>query len=85
MLNPDDTNLSESSNFSAGVSAVAIKTPAFWSVKPEMWFAELESQFGLGNISAESTKIHYVIAAINCDNLTCVSDLVGNRIITLAL
>ncbi|GBM63101.1 hypothetical protein AVEN_68552-1 [Araneus ventricosus] len=75
MSNPDYTKLSESSNSSAGVSAVAIKTPAFWSEKPELWFAQLESQFALGNIS---TKFHFVIAALNSDDLTCVLDLVLN-------
>ncbi|GBM56496.1 hypothetical protein AVEN_110515-1 [Araneus ventricosus] len=63
---------------SAGVSAVAIKTPPFWSDKPELWFAQLESQFALGNISVDSTKFHYVIAALNSVDLTCVSDLVLN-------
>ncbi|GBN23335.1 hypothetical protein AVEN_168340-1 [Araneus ventricosus] len=78
MPNSADIRLSESSNSSADVSAVAIKTPAFWSDKPELWFAELESQFAFGNISVDSTKFHYVIAALNSDDLTCVSDLVLN-------
>ncbi|GBN60379.1 hypothetical protein AVEN_147758-1 [Araneus ventricosus] len=60
------------------VSAVAIKTPAFWSDKPELWFAQLESQFALGNISVDSTKFHYVIASLNINDLTCVSDIVLN-------
>ncbi|GBM60202.1 hypothetical protein AVEN_273511-1 [Araneus ventricosus] len=76
--NPDDTKLNESSNSSAGVSAVAIKTPAFWSDKQELWFAQIVSQFALGNISVDSTKFHYVIAALNSDYLPCVSVLVLN-------
>ncbi|GBN84550.1 Transposon Ty3-I Gag-Pol polyprotein [Araneus ventricosus] len=75
MPNSADIRLSESSNSSADVSAVAIKTPAFWSDKAELWFAQLESQFALGNISVDSTKFHYVIAALNSDDLACVSDL----------
>ncbi|GBN78287.1 hypothetical protein AVEN_58720-1 [Araneus ventricosus] len=71
MPNPDDSKLGECNNFSAGVSAVAIETPAFCSDKPEIWFAQLESQFALGNISVDSTKFHYVIAALNSDDLTC--------------
>ncbi|GBM53621.1 hypothetical protein AVEN_105503-1 [Araneus ventricosus] len=78
MPNPDDTKLSVSNNSSAGVSAVANKTPAFWSDKPELWFAQLESRFALGNISVDSTKFHYVIAALSTDDLTCVSDIVLN-------
>ncbi|GBN30008.1 hypothetical protein AVEN_144401-1 [Araneus ventricosus] len=78
MPNSADIRLSESSNSSADVSAVAIKTPAFWSDKPELWFAQLESQFALGNISVDSIKFRYVIAALNSDDLTCVSDLVLN-------
>ncbi|GBN63668.1 hypothetical protein AVEN_169648-1, partial [Araneus ventricosus] len=64
MPNSADIRLSESSNSSAGISAVAIKTPVFRSDKPELWFAQLESQFALGNISVDSTKFHYVIAAL---------------------
>ncbi|GBO12714.1 hypothetical protein AVEN_10707-1 [Araneus ventricosus] len=82
MPNLDDTKLSDSSNYSAGVSAVAIKTPAFWSYKPELWFAQLQSQFALGNISVDSTKFHCVIAALNSDDLTCVSDIVLNPPLT---
>ncbi|GBM71647.1 hypothetical protein AVEN_269198-1 [Araneus ventricosus] len=78
MPNPDYTKLSESSNFYAGVSVVATETLAFWSNKPELWFAQLESQFALGNIYVDSTKFHYVIAALNSDDFTCVSDLVLN-------
>ncbi|GBO08231.1 hypothetical protein AVEN_81663-1 [Araneus ventricosus] len=78
MLNPDDTKLGECNNYSASVSALAIKTPAFCSDTPVLWFAQLESRFALGNISLDSTKFHYVIADLNSDNLTCVSDLVLN-------
>ncbi|GBM24174.1 hypothetical protein AVEN_5265-1 [Araneus ventricosus] len=78
MPNSADIWLSWSSNSSAGVSAVAIKTPAFWSDKPELWFAQLESQFTLGNISVDSNKFHYVLAALNSDDSTCVSVLVLN-------
>ncbi|GBN10652.1 hypothetical protein AVEN_206241-1 [Araneus ventricosus] len=75
MPNPDCTKLREGNNSSAGVSAAAIKTPAFWSDKPELWFAQLESQSALGNISVDSTKFHYVIAVLSSDDLTCVCDL----------
>ncbi|GBL94704.1 hypothetical protein AVEN_84009-1 [Araneus ventricosus] len=78
MPNPQDIKLSESGNFTAGVSAVAIKTPAFWSDKQEMWFAQLESQFALGNISFDFTEFHFVITALNSDDLTCVFGLVLN-------
>ncbi|GBM75142.1 hypothetical protein AVEN_163609-1 [Araneus ventricosus] len=74
MPNSADIRLSEISNSSAGISAIAIKTPAFWSDKPELWLA----QFALGNISVDSTKFHYVIAALNSDDLACVSDIVLN-------
>ncbi|GBL92213.1 hypothetical protein AVEN_91543-1 [Araneus ventricosus] len=73
MPNPADTKFSESSNSSAGVSAVAIKTPAFQSCGSLSL-----NLFAFGNISVDSTKFHYVIAALNSDDLTCVSDLVLN-------
>ncbi|GBM05147.1 hypothetical protein AVEN_197710-1 [Araneus ventricosus] len=76
MPNSADIRLSESSNSTADVPAVAIKTPAFWSDRTKFWLAQLESQFALGNISGDSTKFHCVIEALNSDDITCVSDLV---------
>ncbi|GBM50953.1 hypothetical protein AVEN_114606-1 [Araneus ventricosus] len=78
MPNLVDTKIIESSNSSASVSAIAIKKTSFWSDKPELWFAQLESQFALENISVDSTKFHCVIAALNRDDLTCILDLVLN-------
>ncbi|GBO11727.1 hypothetical protein AVEN_95120-1 [Araneus ventricosus] len=45
MPNPDHTKLGECNNYSASVSAVAIKTPAFCSDTPVLWFAQFECFF----------------------------------------
>jgi len=47
------------------VNAVAVKLPAFWSTRPEVWFALIESQFTTKNITADNTKYHHAVAALD--------------------
>nr|XP_042902637.1 uncharacterized protein LOC122270194 [Parasteatoda tepidariorum] len=62
------------------------KLQFFWNDKPELWFAQLESQFKLANITVDSTKFYYVVSSLGSDDLTgsddldltCVSDIVLN-------
>ncbi|XP_067122353.1 uncharacterized protein [Centruroides vittatus] len=64
---------------SAGVpqiSRVAVKPPPFWKNKPSLWFAQLEAQFAIANISADTTKYYYVISTLESDILESVHDLV---------
>ncbi|GBO27108.1 hypothetical protein AVEN_112939-1, partial [Araneus ventricosus] len=39
------------------------ETPAFWNDKPELWLAQLESRFALGNISVDSTGFVRVLTS----------------------
>jgi len=54
----------------AGIGAVAIKLPPFWTVDPAVWFAQVESQFQVRQppITADDRKYNYVVAAL--DNST---------------
>ncbi|XP_023231811.1 uncharacterized protein LOC111631739 [Centruroides sculpturatus] len=64
---------------SAGVpqiSRVAVKPPPFWKNNPTLWFAQLEAQFAIANVSANITKYYYVISTIESDILESVHDLV---------
>ena len=55
-------------NTTPAVNAVAVKLPAFWNSKPELWFIQVESQFSTRNITDEITKFNYVVQAL--DNTT---------------
>ncbi|XP_067122025.1 uncharacterized protein [Centruroides vittatus] len=58
------------------VTRVAVKPPPFWKPNLTLWFAQLEAQFVISGISADSTKFNHVISAIESDVLNSVSDLI---------
>ncbi|XP_023227142.1 uncharacterized protein LOC111627745 [Centruroides sculpturatus] len=58
------------------VTRVAVKPPPFWKPNPTLWFAQLEAQFAISGISADSTKFNHVISAIESEVLNSVSDLI---------
>ena len=47
------------------VNAVSLKLPQFWQSKPEVWFTVIESQFQTKNITADATKYHYAVTALD--------------------
>lgn len=60
------------------VHRVALKLPTFWEKAPELYFVSIEAQFSLSNITQDTTKYHAVIAALNSDVLSHISDIVLN-------
>ena len=58
------------------LSRVAFRAPPFWKANPDLWFMQLESQFYTAGITSEDTKFHSVIAALDTEILTYVSDIV---------
>lgn len=58
------------------VSRVAFRAPPFWKTNPELWFLQLESQFVSAGITVDLTKFHMVVSVLDCDVLSCVSDIV---------
>lgn len=59
----------------AEISRVTVKPPPFWKTNPTLWFIQLESQFALANITADETKFHYVVSAMDSDMLNSVCNL----------
>ena len=58
------------------VGHITTKVPPFWKANPTLWFCQLESQFFTKGITAEKTKYHSVVAAIESDVLAQVSDII---------
>ncbi|XP_075163295.1 uncharacterized protein LOC142235932 [Haematobia irritans] len=56
----------------------AIKIPRFWREHPLLWFAQVEAQFALYRIGDERTKYHILVAELDTELLTHVSDIVLN-------
>nr|XP_042912876.1 uncharacterized protein LOC122272906 [Parasteatoda tepidariorum] len=59
----------------AQIAHVSVKPPPFWKSNPTLWFVRLEAQFSLANIITELTKFNHVVAALDADVLTSVSDI----------
>lgn len=73
---PNETDPTQQSSLANNqISHVAVKPPPFWKTNPTLWFVRLEAQFSLAQITAETTKFNHVVAAIDADVLTSVSDI----------
>lgn len=59
------------------VDRVSVKPPPFWKTDPRLWFLQLEAQFQIAHITADLTKYNYVLAAIDTDILTQVTDFLA--------
>lgn len=71
-MSTDDQSDVSSSN----IARVTIRPPPFWKVNPNLWFAQLEAQFNIAGITADSTKFYHVLSAMESDILNTVSDIV---------
>ncbi|XP_073830410.1 uncharacterized protein [Musca autumnalis] len=56
----------------------AIKIPRFWRENPSLWFVQVEAQFALNGIDSEQKKYYIIIAELETELLTHVSDIVLN-------
>lgn len=48
----------------AEVSKVAIRVPPFWPARPEVWFQQIEAQFILNGITADTTKFYHIMSQL---------------------
>ncbi|KAJ8709962.1 hypothetical protein PYW07_009328 [Mythimna separata] len=57
---------------------VGVRSPPFNAEDPLLWFAQLEGQFVLSNITTDSTKFYYVLAQLEPQHSAEVRDLIVN-------
>ncbi|GBO10971.1 Retrovirus-related Pol polyprotein from transposon 297, partial [Araneus ventricosus] len=80
MGTPRDNGESDTKpSVSAEIARVAFKPPPLWRHNVELWFSQIESQFLFSGISQEETKFHHVVAILEEDISSYVSDLVRCR------
>lgn len=60
----------------AAVSRVAIRVPPFWPADPFLWFAQLEGQFLIHNITRDDTKYGYVIGNLEARYAAEIKDII---------
>ncbi|XP_049308435.1 uncharacterized protein LOC115065735 [Bactrocera dorsalis] len=55
---------------------ISIKAPPFYSEKPALWFAQLESQFRMRSILTEVDKFHVAVPLIDTRSASTVEDII---------
>lgn len=58
------------------VNRIALKLPQFWRSNIQLWFAQVEAAFILSGITVDETKYASLVASIDADTLTHVSDII---------
>lgn len=76
----DDDNAALNTNRGndSHVARVALKLPPFWKNNIKLWFIQAESNFELSGITNENTKYNNIVAAVDPETLTNVSDILLN-------
>lgn len=61
------------------IAAVTLKLPPFWSADPQIWFAQVESQFITRKITSQDTKFHHIVATLPPEVAVDIRDLIINK------
>lgn len=61
---------------------VGVRVPPFYPQRPALWFAQLESQFILSNITSDTTKFHYTLSQLEPAYAAEVEDIISDPNIT---
>lgn len=57
---------------------VGVRPPPFWPEEPALWFAQMEGQFILSNVTADATKFYQVIAQLDHRYAKEVKEIITN-------
>ncbi|CAK1597767.1 unnamed protein product [Parnassius mnemosyne] len=71
-----DASNSSTGDKEAVLCRVGIKMPSFWPEKPTLWFAQLDCQFAVANITSDVTKYYHVISVLDPKIAAEVEDLI---------
>ncbi|XP_037958891.1 uncharacterized protein LOC119688281 [Teleopsis dalmanni] len=66
----------ENESREGNLNRVSVKVPPFWHERPEIWFAQIEAQFAVADITNDATKFNTVVAAIESSVVADVADAV---------
>lgn len=73
------TNVSTATNLLLPeISRITIRAPTFIKNEPDLFFIQMEAQFTNGGITRDNSKYNHVIAALDPQYLSMVSDLIRN-------
>lgn len=67
---------------SGDIWRVGVRVPPFYPDDPELWFAQLEFQFTLSNVTNDSTKFYYAATQLEQMYVTHVKDILCNPPVT---
>ncbi|XP_073967123.1 uncharacterized protein [Choristoneura fumiferana] len=66
------------SDSDGAVFKVGVRAPPFWPQEPALWFSQMEAQFSLSGITADSTKFNYVISQLEHQYAVEVKDIINS-------
>lgn len=55
-------------------NAVSLKLSSSWTSRSQVWFEQVEAQFHIRQITADTTKYYYVVSALDQDTAGHVID-----------
>ena len=57
------------------VESYSIKIPPYWPADPQIWFAQVESQFAARGITAQRTMYDHIVGSLSTDVAMGIKDL----------
>ncbi|KAM7285301.1 uncharacterized protein ISCGN_032253 [Ixodes scapularis] len=53
-----------------------LRLPQFWTADPQLWFAQVESQFTTSHITSQAQRFHHVVAALPPETAVDIRDII---------
>lgn len=72
----DASHTGDEQKLSSDVCRVGVRIPPFYPTKPAIWFAQIEGQFAIANITSDATKFYHVISQLEPPYADEVEDII---------